>query len=602
MRTIKIAFSDFYDGFDPVKSKYYCILKKYYDVQLSENPEFLFYSCFGARFLKYENCIRIFWTGENVRPNFNECDYAIGFDYMTFEDRYIRDSIFIEKKLDDNFDYFNRKFCNFVYSNGNLGMGAAIRKDFCKLLAKYKHIDCPGKILNNMKEAIEPRYKNWWKSKQDFLKNYKFTIAFENSSSPGYTTEKLHQPLWANSIPIYWGDPVVERVFNPKAIINCHNFPNFEAVVDYVKYLDTHRNSYLDILYAPAMNPLYRTDNLDEFLLHIIEHGTIQRDDQRSRLYGNPAYNSSKDLCNNIVNYIICPFTYGSNIDINLTMAKVFYNPTKTYPLFDQIIEQMINNIGQSNYPEQLTIGKYKPELKTGRKPLKFIPEPLMRRFSMSGAIPVQNWYFDQRPDGPKKFSDAHFNKVKDRMARGTLEYSNASLSYIKQVMETYDIRDKDVLIYGIRGPYVEAFCLCNGAKNIFIADLLEHGFEPANMLGISLERLAEKFLGVDIAISMAWTAHMGLGRYGDPLDPDGDVAAMKSAYSQLKPGGLLFVSVPLGKDALIWNAHRIYGPKRLPLLLEGWEFIDVIGCAKEAMFEHPYGDCSFQPVLILRK
>lgn len=42
------------------------------------------------------------------------------------------------------------------------------------------------------------------------------------------------------------------------------------------------------------------------------------------------------------------------------------------------------------------------------------------------------------------------------------------------------------------------------------------------------------------------------LGRYGDPLDPDGDLKAMKLVYSMLKPGGLLFLTVPVGPDVVV--------------------------------------------------
>lgn len=53
---------------------------------------------------------------------------------------------------------------------------------------------------------------------------------------------------------------------------------------------------------------------------------------------------------------------------------------------------------------------------------------------------------------------------------------------------------------------------------------------------------------------------HVGLGRYGDPLDPDGDVKAAKELARALAPGGALMFVVPMGKDAKIeFNAHRIY-------------------------------------------
>jgi len=47
---------------------------------------------------------------------------------------------------------------------------------------------------------------NWVQEKIDYLKPYKFTMAFENVSLSGWTTEKLTHPMLVNSIPIYFGD------------------------------------------------------------------------------------------------------------------------------------------------------------------------------------------------------------------------------------------------------------------------------------------------------------------------------------------------------------------------------------------------------------
>ena len=86
---IKINFCDWWGGFNKNENRYYSILKRYYDIEISDNPDFLFYSCYGRDFKKY-NCIKIFGNGENILPNFNECDYGEGADYINFGDRYIR--------------------------------------------------------------------------------------------------------------------------------------------------------------------------------------------------------------------------------------------------------------------------------------------------------------------------------------------------------------------------------------------------------------------------------------------------------------------------------------------------------------------------------
>lgn len=52
---------------------------------------------------------------------------------------------------------------------------------------------------------------------------------------------------------------------------------------------------------------------------------------------------------------------------------------------------------------------------------------------------------------------------------------------------------------------------------------------------------------------------HIGLGRYGDPLDPDGDLKAMAELKRVLASGGNLIFVVPVGKPKIVFNAHRIY-------------------------------------------
>ena len=58
---------------------------------------------------------------------------------------------------------------------------------------------------------------------------------------------------------------------------------------------------------------------------------------------------------------------------------------------------------------------------------------------------------------------------------------------------------------------------------------------------------------------------HFGLGRYGDPIDPDGHVKGFKNILKMLKSGGILYISMPIGsRGAVVFNAHRIFEPKEL--------------------------------------
>lgn len=75
----------------------------------------------------------------------------------------------------------------------------------------------------------------------------------------------------------------------------------------------------------------------------------------------------------------------------------------------------------------------------------------------------------------------------------------------------------------------------------------------------------------LDLIINCSSVEHVGLGRFGDPIGENDDLKAMKLLRSLLKPGGIMLLTIPVGKDAVFAPLHRLYGPERLPRLLEGF-------------------------------
>ena len=57
---------------------------------------------------------------------------------------------------------------------------------------------------------------------------------------------------------------------------------------------------------------------------------------------------------------------------------------------------------------------------------------------------------------------------------------------------------------------------------------------------------------------------HIGLGRYGDAIDPDGDIKAIKELKRVLAPGGNFLFVVPIGKPRIEFNAHRVYSYEQI--------------------------------------
>jgi SAM-dependent methyltransferase len=65
---------------------------------------------------------------------------------------------------------------------------------------------------------------------------------------------------------------------------------------------------------------------------------------------------------------------------------------------------------------------------------------------------------------------------------------------------------------------------------------------------------------------------HVGLGRYGDPLDPAGDLQAMAELRRVLAPEGDLLLVVPIGRPRIMYNAHRIYSYGQVLAAFSGLE------------------------------
>ncbi len=259
-----------------------------------DDPDFLIYSCFGHEHLRY-SCPRIFFTAENQRPNFRECDYAFTFDYPTDSRNYRlplyrlgRDSYpkLLTPRDPDRVMREQRGFCSFVNSNER----ARERIEFFDKLSQYRRVDSGGRVRNNTGGRVA--------DKHEFTRQFKFAIAFENSSYPGYTTEKLMDALIADAIPIYWGDPLVGNDFNKRAFIDCNDFDSFDDVVEHVKRVDQDDDLYREYLSEPffvgGVEPEFlRAENITARFQAIFE-ATSHPLSRRRRQLGFPIHYSRK--------------------------------------------------------------------------------------------------------------------------------------------------------------------------------------------------------------------------------------------------------------------------------------------------------------------
>lgn len=278
-KEIRIAFSDFpgETNTDFLLS----ILSQRWEIIIDENkPDYVIYSVFGNDFLKFKNAVRICFIGENVRPDFNLCDYAFSYDWLDFSDRHFRAPNFmLYPQWQDLLDReastivnLNSKpdFCNFIYTNGN---GHPNRVNFFDTLNKVKKVESFGKFLTNSDRSIDAPYINdWSQSKVESQRSFRFSIAFENSGTPGYTTEKIVHALSADTIPIYWGDPQIGRVFNSERFIDVRAL-GFEKSIQKIIQLENDESAFLEILKKPFFSKQAPTKNLTlDALLNAFSH------------------------------------------------------------------------------------------------------------------------------------------------------------------------------------------------------------------------------------------------------------------------------------------------------------------------------------------
>jgi SAM-dependent methyltransferase len=111
--------------------------------------------------------------------------------------------------------------------------------------------------------------------------------------------------------------------------------------------------------------------------------------------------------------------------------------------------------------------------------------------------------------------------------------------------VEFYDFRPAHIVLDGYRAAR---------------ADLMRLPFADKSIESLSCMHVVE---------------HVGLGRYGDDLDPEGDQKAVRELGRVLAPGGNLLLVVPMGRPRIEFNAHRIYSAAMAAELWNGLELVE---------------------------
>jgi len=234
------------------------------------------------------------------------------------------------------------------------------------------------------------------------------------------------------------------------------------------------------------------------------------------------------------------------------------------------------------------------------------IPDHLLNEFTQDRSIPVQYKFIDNttkevQDEINANFNSDVFNRYRKMIDSQESNYYGETDQWAYQALSAYPIGDKDVCIFGSTAPWYEAMCLAYGAKTVTVIEYSDRVSFDEKITYIKPQEQYERTF--DVGFSISSFEHDGLGRYGDPINPNGDLEAMQNAKKVIKPNGLLFFAVPTGKDTICFNAHRIYGHQRFYKMIENWEPVATFGFTEES-FDTQYNGVwgtPYQPIIILR-
>ncbi len=198
----------------------------------------------------YDICI-----GENFKENLINIPYP--FMFMSLNERRKQETYNI------NFEY--KKDCCFMYDKNYKH-----RNEIFKKISSKINVESLGRSCNNVKIKNTRQIYNSDETYNDIAvkiySEYKFVLAIENTIKDYYFTEKIINPILANSIPIYYGTNTVFEVINKKRVIYFNDYDNIDELILYIKSLLNNKDKYNKILSEPIFISEINQNNYNEFL------------------------------------------------------------------------------------------------------------------------------------------------------------------------------------------------------------------------------------------------------------------------------------------------------------------------------------------------
>eukprot|EP01084_Bolivina_argentea_P164965 286707_1 len=312
----------------------------------------------------------------------------------------------------------------------------------------------------------------------------------------------------------------------------------------------------------------------------------ITQNNNYSTLCANHVFPSSNDTRLFIAKKLMLQTNYLKQCPINYTDALYQYiSPIieSTSTIFHQISsiengEEIIYNSNSTTPPKWIEL-----------------PTKLQNAYTFNNSIPMLDWYIDNdiqnantqyKLNWSKRRINAairRFKKTGKIIAAYHCPYgpkpANDFYHLLTDSKYSQFIKDSNSIVIGSQFPWLEILLLASGVSTVTTAEYGTINAEHPQMKWIHPSEFNENYTDIfDVAVQFSSLEHAGLGRYGDPMDPIGDIKMMNQISCLVKPNGLLFYGGPTSDDCIAWNAHRYYGSKRLRLMFMHWRIIDVIG------------------------
>lgn len=271
MASVSVCAINFWPGFTLDSGFLNYLLRQVFDsievVENEDSADIVVSSVFTTKRPRHpERTICFIW--ENVRPDYNLCAYSISGDFDSYNGRNCRLPLWYPQLQWPGFVAGTT-----VSAHSNHGFEAPVDIDSLLRPRRPRKLGGSDLFCSFVASAFEPHrmfcverlmtighvdvFGNCGAplrmSKYDILPRYRFNLCFENSSFPGYYTEKVLHAWAGGCVPLYFSDQGYAADFNPKAILNRIDFRSIDEFVDHVATVNNSPSAYNELFEQPLL-------------------------------------------------------------------------------------------------------------------------------------------------------------------------------------------------------------------------------------------------------------------------------------------------------------------------------------------------------------